>query len=374
MVVTVLLIVFTFSQFDTVLTQVFPNSHDNSFGITMDKIHTLWTMPTSYETLIPNSTQPLSMLFTAFGENNGIISNISTQYLIIYDLCNDIGAVRVITSTLENKPIVVYGYASNNYYTVATDVRSSIDLSEYVDISKSSNNNIYGIYDMSIPSNTDSFFVVLYNEDHSKYISHHVNVTSCDGHDTSTIQNYDTFILPYPPYFTDVSIKSFTKSISPEIVEPEIVEPEIVEPEIVEPEIVEPEIVEPEIVEPEIVEPEIVEPEIVEPEIVEPEIVEPEIVEPEIVEPEIVEPEIVEPEIVEPEIVEPEIVEPEIVEPEIVEPEIVEPEIVEPEIVEPEIVEPEIVEPEIVEPEIVEPEIVEPEIVEPEQIKNKIVL
>ena len=357
------------------MAQVFSNSYDNSFGTTMDRIHIFWTNSfASFGTLIPNYTPP-TILFTAFGESNKILSNILAQYLIIYDLCNDTGVARIITSTLENEPITVYGYTSNNHYVMATDVRSSTDLSKHIKISKYGNNNIYGIYDMEIPSSTNSFFVILYNDDYSKYTSHHVNVSSCDGYDISTIQNDgdNIFILPSPPYFTDMSIKSSTKFISPEIVEPEIVEPEIVEPEIVEPEIVEPEIVEPEIVEPEIVEPEIVEPEIVEPEIVEPEIVEPEIVEPEIVEPEIVEPEIVEPEIVEPEIVEPEIVEPEIVEPEIVEPEIVEPEIVEPEIVEPEIVEPEIVEPEIVEPEIVEPEIVEPEIVEPEIVEPEIV-
>ena len=302
LVILALLVVFIFFQFNIVVAQVFSNSYDNSLGTTMDRIHIFWTNSfASFRTLIPNYTPP-TISFTAFGESNKILSNTLTQYLIIYDLCNDTGVVRIITSTLENEPITVYGYTSNNHYVMATDVRSSTDLSKHIKISKYSNENIYGIYDMEIPSSTNSFFVILYHDDYSKYTSHHINVSSCDGYDISAIQNDgdNIFILPSPPYFTDMSIKSSTKFVEPEIVEPEIVEPEIVEPEIVEPEIVEPEIVEPEIVEPEIVEPEIVEPEIVEPEIVEPEIVEPEIVEPEIVEPEIVEPEIVEPEIVEP--------------------------------------------------------------------------
>ena len=233
-------IILAFLQFNVVSAQVLLNPLDNSLT-TGDTDHQFVTMPfTSIGTLIPNFTPPIFMLFTVFGGSNEINSNISTLDLTIYDLCNDdIGVVRVITSTSENKPINVYAHTSNNYNIVATDVSSSVDLSEYVEISKSTNNMIYGIYDMNIPSDTDSFFVILYNEDYSNYISHHVNISSCKGYDVSTIQNDDgnTFILPPPPYFTDVSIKSFTESTSPETIveEPETIveEPETIveEPE-----------------------------------------------------------------------------------------------------------------------------------------------
>ena len=233
-------IVFAFLQFDAVLAQILLNPFDNSLS-TRDTDHQFQTIPfISIGTLIPNFTPPIFMLFTAFGENNGMNSNISTLDLVIYDLCNDdIGVVRIITSASENKPINVYAHTSNNYDIMATDVSSSVNLSEYVEISKSSNSMTYGIYDMDIPPDTDSFFVILYNEDHSKHISHHVNVSSCKGYDVFIIQNDNgnTFILPPPPYFTDVSIKSFTESTSLETIvkEPETIvkEPETIvkEPE-----------------------------------------------------------------------------------------------------------------------------------------------
>ena len=234
-------IVFAFLQFDAVLAQVLLNPFDNSLS-TRDIDHQFLTMPfISIGTLIPNFTPPIFMLFTAFGENNGMNSNISTVDLVIYDLCNDdIGVVRIITSTSENKPINVYAHTSSNYDIMATDASSSVDLSEYIEISKSSNSRTYGIYDMDIPPDTDSFFVILYNEDYSKHISHHVNVSSCKGYDVFIIQNDDdgnTFILPPSPYFTDISIKSFTESTSLETIvkEPETIvkEPETIvkEPE-----------------------------------------------------------------------------------------------------------------------------------------------
>ena len=239
---------------------MFSNSYDDDLNI-IDIIH-LFSISyfTSFETLVTSFTQ-LTMFFTTFDEGNGMTSNISASYFVIYDLCNDIGAVRVITSILDDNPITVYAYTADNYHTMATDVKSSVDLSKYIKISKS-NNNIYGIYDMYVPSNTDSFFVILYNEDYSKYLSHYVNVSSCYGYSTSTIQNdNDIFILPSPPYFINVSIKPFIESTSPEMLEPEMLEPEMLEPEMLEPEMLEPEMLEPEMLEPEMLEPEMLEPE-----------------------------------------------------------------------------------------------------------------
>ena len=105
------------------------------------------------------------------GGRDGIASLLASR-MVMYDLCNDPGQIRVIISTILDGSLIVQTYAAD-YKTVATGVTTSKDISKYVSgiptNTQKTATRTFGIFDMQIPQDTQRFIINVFDEHDGKF-------------------------------------------------------------------------------------------------------------------------------------------------------------------------------------------------------------